>query len=350
MRWRAAVVALALGAALVPVPRAVVERLYSRGAYALSQRLLTSASNLAPFALLDVLLIVVVVLWIACAVRDVRRSRFRAAAPVLLRTMVWAAAIYLVFLLAWGLNYRRVPLIGALDVDAARVSPDAVQRAGDLAVARMNALHERAHAEGWPPDGAIDPALSDAFARAIDALGRRPPVVARPKRTLLDWYFRRAAVDGMTDPFFLETLVAGDLLPFERPFVVAHEWSHLAGLADEGDANFAGWLTCLRGSAGDQYSGWMFLYGELSGASGGRARARLAASLAAGPREDLRAVRDRLARHVNRRVAVAGWRVYDSYLKANRVEAGAASYGAVVRLVLGARLPDGRRPLDEPSR
>ena len=67
----------------------------------------------------------------------------------------------------------------------------------------------------------------------------------------------------------------------------------------------------------------------------------MAASLAAGPRADLRAIRERYARDVNPRVADAGWRVYDSYLKANRVEAGAASYDEVVRLVLGLRV-DGR--------
>ena len=37
----------------------------------------------------------------------------------------------------------------------------------------------------------------------------------------------------------------------------------------------------------------------------------------------------------------AGWRVYDRYLKANRVEDGAASYARVVRLALGTEL--GRR-------
>ena len=45
--------------------------------------------------------------------------------------------------------------------------------------------------------------------------------------------------------------------------------------------------------------------------------------------------------------AWAGWRVYDSYLKANRVEAGAASYAEVVRLVLGARLASGGAPLSQ---
>ena len=37
-----------------------------------------------------------------------------------------------------------------------------------------------------------------------------------------------------------------------------------------------------------------------------------------------------------------GWRVYDRYLKANRVERGSASYADVVRLVLGVQYsPDG---------
>jgi hypothetical protein len=158
---------------------------------------------------------------------------------------------------------------------------------------------------------------------------------------MLDLYFRRAGVDGMTDPFFLETLIASDLLPFERPFIVAHEWSHLAGIADEGEANFVGWLACLRASPAAQYSGWLFLYAELAQAASERDRRDVAARLGPGPRADLRAIRERILRHVSPRVSAAGWRVYDSYLKANRVEAGAASYEEVVRLVVGARLAIG---------
>ena len=103
----------------------------------------------------------------------------------------------------------------------------------------------------------------------------------------------------MTNPFFLEILVSSDLLPFERPFVTAHEWSHLAGVADEGEANFVGWLACLRGSPAAQYSGWLFMYSELVRVSSRADRAALAAALAAGPREDLQAIRDRVARHVS---------------------------------------------------
>ena len=46
----------------------------------------------------------------------------------------------------------------------------------------------------------------------------------------------------------------------------------------------------------------------------------------------------RYAREVSPRVSTAGWRVYDSYLKANRVAAGTASYDEVIRLVLGTRV------------
>ena len=192
----------------------------------------------------------------------------------------------------------------------------------------------------------MEPELAAAFARAVELVGGSTvTVVGRPKRSLLDWYFRRASVSGMTDPFFLETLIATDVLAFERPFVIAHEWSHLAGLADEGEANFVGWLACVRGSAADRYSGWLFLYEELLPSIDRSAQAAVAARLAPGPRADLRASRDRVLRNVNPRVAAAGWRLYDSYLKANRVTAGAASYADVVRLVLGVEFRDNWTPV-----
>ena len=200
--------------------------------------------------------------------------------------------------------------------------------------------HHRAHGDGERTE------LAGAFVRAQrDLGGARLAVPGRLKFTLFDLYFRRAAVAGMTDPYFLETLVSSDLFPFERPFVVAHEWSHLAGYADEGEANFVGWLTCLRGSDGDQYSGWLFLYGEILGSVRAADRADIAGRLAAGPRADRRAIADRVRRHVNPRVSAAGWRVYDRYLKANRVEAGAASYAEVVRLALGVRFGPDWTPL-----
>ena len=339
--FRAALVGAAAAAALAPLPPPAVDRWYSARAYATLQPLLTSLSNLVPFALLDLAIAAVALGWVALAVRDVARAprRSRAALGIGMRTVVWAAALYLLFLACWGLNYRRTRLRHALPYDAAAVTADAARAAATLAAARLNALHDAAHTAGWPAPGDVDAALVDGFARAVHDAGiSRDVVPGRPKRTRLDWYFRRAGVDGMTDPLFLETLIASGVLPFERPVVIAHEWSHLAGIADEGDANFTGWLACVRSTPPNAYSGWLFLYAELARALTRSDRARLADALAAGPRADLRAITARYAREVSPRVSAAGWRVYDSYLKANRVEEGRASYDEVVRLVLGVRL------------
>ena len=42
---------------------------------------------------------------------------------------------------------------------------------------------------------------------------------------------------------------------------------------------------------------------------------------------------------------IAAWRVYDSYLKANRVESGVRDYGEVVRLLAGTRFDERWRPV-----
>jgi len=343
-RTSLAVVLAAVSAAAIPISPAWVEQFYSTRAYAALQRALTSASNRAPFALFDLLIVVVAAAWIALAWRDARRAggRAGAAARIVARSVVWCAAAYLVFLATWGLNYRRARFVEKYPFDTSRVTDEAALVAARVAVDRVNALHDAARAGGRPAPDAADPELARAFASALHDL-RLPSsiAVARPKRSMIDWYLRRSGTAGLTDPYFLETLVASDVLSFERPLVVAHEWSHLAGIADEGEANLAAFLTCVHGGAAAQYSGWLFLYRELEGTMSRQNRAALAGALAVGPRDDVRAMRERSLREVSPRLSEAGWRIYDSYLRANRVESGARSYGEVVTLVLGLRI-DGR--------
>jgi hypothetical protein len=345
----ALVVALVLG--MVPIPRTAVERLYSTSTYLALQPVVTDLSNTVPFAMLDVLVCGALAFWLGLVLHDATRRRrlggWRVVARACTRTLVWAAAFYVAFVVLWGLNYRRLPIAEKLNFDSAHVSQANARALAGRDVERVNVLHDSAHAEGWPDARSIDPSLAEAFTRTQRMLSGSAQIArpARPKYSLLDVYFRRAAVSGMTDPYFLETLVSDALLPFERPFVVAHEWSHLAGYADEGEANFVGWLTCLRGTAADQYSGWLFLYGELAGALDVTARREMESRLAPGPRADLRAIAERFAREVNPELSAVGWRVYDRYLRANRVESGARSYAEVIRLILGTQFSSEGTPM-----
>src|SRR5215813_665965 len=164
MPWRPALVIAAAAAALMPLPATFVERVYSRRLYLALQPLLTSLSNLAPFALFDVLLIVVALSWIALSVRDLRKvkGRFRAVVVILWRTIAGGAALYLVFLCTWGLNYRRVPLADVLGLDAARVTAPAVKDAAMVAAGRLNDLYGRAHGARALASPAIDQPLAAA--------------------------------------------------------------------------------------------------------------------------------------------------------------------------------------------
>jgi Protein of unknown function (DUF3810) len=336
-RWPIVLLVAAFALAVAPLPAALVEQLYSRGLYNTLQPAITFTSNLAPFAWLDVLAVAVLAAIVLLSVRDIARHGWSGLARAAFRILVVCAAIYVAFALLWGLNYRRERLPQRLAFNAGGVTAAAAARLAAVSVERVNRLHSAAHSEGWMTGTAIDPALAGAFDRVSREIGAMPRgvVVGRPKRSLIDWYFQRAGVAGMTDPLFLETIVAGDLLPFERPMIVAHEWAHLAGLANEGEANLAGWLSCIRGSIGNQYSGWLFMYDEAIRALPADDRPPIIRRLGDGPRTDLSAIRERLLKHVNPQLASAGWRVYDSYLKANRVESGTQSYSEVVRLALG---------------
>lgn len=350
MRWlKAAVIAAAIACLLIPFSPSLIERWYSTGVYPFVQRVLTPLSNGVPVALFDPLTVgafVLTVIALVRAVRDARRlKRWSRLLTTAINLATAAAAVYLVFLVLWGFNYRRVPMSYRLVVDRPAPNEQAVAALGLQAVDRINALYSAAHAAADTPPWR-DQQLRDAFAAVQGFLSDAPGAVpGRLKQTIYGPYFRWTSVDGMVNPFALEVMANPDLLPIEVPFVAAHEWSHLAGYADESEANFVGWLTCLRADEAAQYSGWMYLYWQLANEVSPATRAKLAAALQPGPRGDIDAIVARLVRGQLPALRRSSWMLYDTYLKANRVEAGVRSYGLVVTLILRAKFVEDWKPV-----
>jgi hypothetical protein len=335
----ALMVVIAAGAAAVPMPPDAVERWFSTGLYPLVQRTVTSITNLLPVAVLDVMLVIAVPAILVAASRVLRISVSRRSfAPVgkgIASAAVIGSAVYLVFLLIWGLNYRRLPMTERLQVSEAPVSAEAVLALGLEAVRQLNDLYAEAHRTGWSGAEWREPVFTASASLVHQELnGADRWVPGRLKRSVVGPYFRWTGVDGMVNPFGLEIIQNPDLLPFERPFVVAHEWAHLAGFADESEANLVGFLTCVRASAPAQYSGWLYLYWQVAGESNASSRQVLQQAMADGPRGDVEQIIERLRRGQRPRMRILSWMVYDQYLKANRVESGIRSYGAVLNLLI----------------
>jgi uncharacterized protein DUF3810 len=327
-------------AAFIPLPSHAIERFYSRGIYPILQNGLTWMSSLVPVALLDIALIALTVSWIAFVVRQWRaRGRGPALRAGAASLLMIASIVVLIFFAFWGLNYRRVPLEAKLHYDAARITGNATTRFAELAVDRVNSLESRKEATA-----ASHEILIRAFADTQRRLGAtRTARPAEPKTSLFSWYLRLAGIDGMVDPWFLEILVNPDVLPIEYPFTVTHEWAHLAGYANESEANFVAWLTCLAADERAQYSGWLEAYQYARAVLPRDLRRDLDRRLAPDVVADLRAIAERLG-SVDPAVSGFARNVYDSYLRAQGVDEGIASYGAMLRLMLGTTFQDGWVP------
>jgi Protein of unknown function (DUF3810) len=331
----------AAAATVVPLPSAAVERWYSLGVYPVIQNVVTWLSSLVSVALLDVGVLVALGSWLAFVTTRWRASGARAglkvAAVSLVATM---SVIYLVFLAVWGLNYRRQPLEVKLAYDPARVTPDGTFQLGQIAVEQVNTL-EPAKASRSPYSRE---AMMPAFADVQRHLGARSIArPAMPKRSAVSWYLRHAGIDGMIDPLFLEIILNPDVLTIEMPFTLAHEWAHLAGYANESDANFVAWLTCIRSDSAAQYSGWLEAYRYAEAALPRERRRELQRRLSPAVIADLRAISARLGR-VNPVVSGFARNVYDTYLKTQGVDEGLASYSAMLKLMVGTTFENGWVP------
>jgi hypothetical protein len=347
-RWLtadAALIALAFLVAGVPIPAAVLEHVYADRFYAALNLTLVPLANRVPFAVGDLEAILVVALtiggWIAM-LRRAREPRLRVVLRLVAHTLALAAAITIAFNLLWGWNYRRAPVATRIDFAPARVTPARVSAFADRIGRILNADVGPAHARMRTESAAtLRAELERDFLPVIARLGDAwTPAVTVPKTTLADRLYEMAGVGGQYDPFAFETLLDASFFPFEVPRALAHEWTHVAGFGDEGDANFVGTVTCLRSSDPlIRYSAAYWTYGELPESD--RRRIHLAPAVVA----DFRAGNARFRRYYNPGLFSFSWNIYDRYLHANGVAGGVVSYSNDLRLLVGTRFDANGLPL-----
>jgi uncharacterized protein DUF3810 len=324
----------------------VIESFYAQDVYPGLQRLVTSATNFLPFALLDVMLVAVLLMVLFAVLRVLRIASNQSFVEGLWdgarRALRGSAVIVMLFLVAWGYNYRRPPLERVLP--GGKATPPTIE-ALQAAVLDSNALAAKLRRTIGPVTdvkyeevaGALEQPMGVALTQLQQPLLAQP---GRPKHSiLLTPFFTWAGVTGMINPIALESIVHPDLLPFERPFVLAHEWAHLAGQADEAQASAVGWLACMRGPPSLAYSASLYLIMEAASALPGENRQIAMKQLDPGVRADIDAILIRLQKG-KPSVQRTASRVYDEYLRANRVTDGTASYGRALSLILSAPIRD----------
>ena len=336
----AVAVVLAAIAAAAPLPRAWVEHGYANGTFAALNRAFVPLSDRVPFAVSDlqgaVVLLALIVWWVRAIRRAPRGRKRRTVLALIAHTAGFVALGIVLFELAWGINYRRTTVVARVQYSAAHVTDATVARFSERIVGTLNANVVAAHAE------TLDRAkLRAAFEPLVRRLGDDWDVaIAIPKTTVLQPYYDAAGIGGQYSPFGFETLLNASFLPFEVPRALAHEWAHVGGFTNEGDANYIGTLACLRSNDPlIRYSGAFWTYGELPESQ--RRRLRLDPRVIA----DFRASRERFLLHYKPQIFALQWSFYDRYLRSSGVAGGVASYGQFLKLLVGTPLDDQGLPV-----
>ncbi|HTU80940.1 MAG TPA: DUF3810 family protein [Candidatus Acidoferrales bacterium] len=330
--------AIALGAcALLWQPSAAwIEAAYSNGAYPVWEHAAFAVTDPFPWSLGDVAVAagIVAIVWRLTAwLRSGRRRSLWTGAVAMLDVLVVLAIYAVWFELSWGWNYARAPIETRLQFDAARVTPANADRLRAQAMAQMNALAAIAHARASQP---LDlDALSALWLPVVQRGGDRwTPAVGPAKPTLFDPFMAATGTSGFVNPLTLTVQTASDLFWFERPFDMAHEWSHVAAYAREDEANYIAIVTCRRSTDPVvRYSGWFELFLYLP-----QKRRYRRSEFSPLVWRDFAAMRERDARRINVLLARWSWHTYNVYLKSNRIASGVQNYNEVTRLVLGIPL------------
>ena len=330
----------------------MVERGYSTGLYRAIAAVTAGATAPLPFSLAEWLVAAALlaaawstVRFAARAWRErgyVRRSGLRAAGSVLAA----AGAIYLAFLLAWGLNYAREPFAVLAGLDASPAGTAELRAVCEQLVDRANAARAT-----LPEDTGGVMRLPDGLAGALRRAGKGyraasaaydvldgPP--ARPKPMAASRLFSYLGITGIFFPFTGEPNVNRDVPDPDIPFAIAHELAHARGFAREDEAGYVGYLACRYHPDPDfRYSGVLAasVYALNALASADRAAHRqLADRRSAAVRRDLQALQEWSDRY-HGPVARLSRSVNNAYLRSQGQAEGVRSYGRMVDLLIAER-------------
>ncbi|BBM82846.1 DUF3810 family protein [Candidatus Uabimicrobium amorphum] len=157
-------------------------------------------------------------------------------------TLAMFGVVYCAFNILWGFNYLRQPFYkhAAIDISVANKNHD-YHKMAEMMVSTLNELQDCSFPATQLPDQIVDEAMHSTLEGIYKNAVTPPPT----KYLLVNEFMNAAGISGIFLPFFMEPHINADLLPWERPFVMAHEKAHFHGFASETDANLIAYIACF---------------------------------------------------------------------------------------------------------
>ena len=316
-----------------------IETYYSQGLYPILSSMYRGVLGWVPFSIGDLIYIVLGLLAIAYIIRNRDRLFTR---HMLINVFMVIAVAYFTFHLMWGLNYYRLPVADAFELEESFELDELIRVSGQL-VTSSNRL--QAEITGDTLTAVVVPhGRKEIFNMAMsgyDQLGQEYPklLYERPsiKPSLLSTLLSYMGYGGYINPFTLEGQVNRKLPSFRLPVVSAHEIAHQVGYSKENEANFLGYLAAS--SSADpyaRYSASTFGLGHCLGqlqVLDSMAFDSLVTRMHPGVKRNFQESREFWEAYQNPLEPIFK-AAFDTFLKANRQQEGMASYSRVVGLLV----------------
>lgn len=343
--------------------------IYTTRIYPIIGSLLSPISGLFPFAVGDIFIALSIV-WvffypiyeIKCRKQLAKRFFFLAAKRgcypkkkvVFGRVAEYLLWVYAWFYIAWGLNYSQPNIYCRTGMKPAEVSEAKFREFAYRYADSINYLSEEFN--GMVDDG-LKNRVRDAVLKGYNEIGAKEGINApfnqhpHAKTMLFTPLSSMSGVTGSMGPFFCEFTLNGDIRPHDYPAIYAHEFAHLLGIANEGEANFYSYIVCTASSdKAVKFSGYYHIFfhvlrnvfdilGEKEGEKFLKYIRPEIIQLAKSDRNYWLSKRCKV-------LDAAQDFIFDLYLRGNHVAEGRKSYSGVVGLILAWESRHAKRPFD----
>lgn len=331
--------------------------IYTTRIYPIIGSLLSPISGLFPFAVGDIFIALSIVWVFFYPIYEIKwrkqlAKRFfflaakRGCYPkkkvVFGRVAEYLLWVYAWFYIAWGLNYSQPNIYCRTGMKPVEVSEAKFREFAYRYADSINYLSEEFN--GMVDDG-LKNRVRDAVLKGYNEIGAKEGINApfnqhpHAKTMLFTPLSSMSGVTGSMGPFFCEFTLNGDIRPHDYPAIYAHEFAHLLGIANEGEANFYSYIVCTASSdKAVKFSGYYHIFFhvlrnvfDILGEKEGEKFLKYIRP------EIIQLARSDRQYWISKRCKVldaAQDFIFDLYLRGNHVAEGRKSYSGVVGLIL----------------
>lgn len=328
---------LAVGVWLIQASPVLGEA-YSRYLYPVVATVLTAVSRFVPFSLYDLLIVAAVAGTVLVLVGvALRRLSWRKALKGVCYTVGW---LYVAFYWLWGMNYFRQNFYVRNQLPRAEVCDSLYF---DFARDYIMQYNQSVSLAGEPDTSLLRPLSEEGYERLSRQLKIYPPYwAAQPKPMLLSRVMAKMGIKGYIGAYFNEPLVSTCLLPHEYPFTYLHEMAHVMGISSEAEANLYAFLIGSEsGDAAVRASAYSALFGYVMGNARRILSPEQYQELLEMVSPQARSLYEKEYEHwrnlYSSTLGDVQERLYDWFLKNNRVTSGTQNYSEVIGYLLAYR-------------